>query len=130
MSVLPYGHAARLLHNRKPETKLFTREGADPRLTSSVCGYNHVTQEEYDSTHAKNCSVADKQLNIRHRQLATDGLCLNLITPDEIIGKVEKLVNEKAEYIGVATHEQYYYDHYFAEISGKDMNYIKDILGE
>ena len=27
-------------------------------------------------------------------------------------------------------HDVLYYDHYFAEISGKDMNYIKDILGE
>lgn len=114
MSVLPYGHAARLLHNRQPETKLFYREGADPRLATSVCGYNHVTQEEYDSTHAKNCSVPDKELNLRHRQLCTDGLCLNLISPDTIKERTNKLADNDAEYIGFATHEQYFYPHYFA----------------
>lgn len=114
MSVLPYGHAARLLHNRQPETKLFSREGADPRLATSVCGYNHVTQEEYDSTHAKNCSVPDKELNLRHRQLCTDGLCLNLISPETVKERINKLADNNAEYIGLATHEQYFYPDYFA----------------
>ncbi len=114
MNVLPYGHAARLLHNRQPETKLFTREGADPRLASSVCGYNHLSQEEYDSTHAKNCSVPDKELKLRHRQLCTDGICLNLISPDIIKERINKLADNDAEYIGLATHEQYYYPDYFA----------------
>lgn len=114
MSVLPYGHAARLLQNRKPETKLFTRKGADPRLGTSVCGYNHVLDEEYSTTHAKNCSVPDPELNLRHRELCTDGLCLNLITPEEIVEKVKNLAAQNVEYIGCATHEQYYYDHYFA----------------
>ena len=114
MSVLPYGHAARLLHNRQPETKIFKRDNADPRLLASISGYNHISIDEYLSTRAKNCSVADKELSLRHRQLCTDGLCLNLISPETIISKVTHLADNDAEYIGFATHEQYFYSDYFA----------------
>ena len=114
MSVLPYGHAARLLQNRQPESKIFTRKNSDPRLLASICGYNHLSDEEYNSTYKKNCSVPDKELNLRHRQLCTDGICLNLISPEEIAKRINKLADEGAEYIGTATHEQYYYPDYFA----------------
>ena len=114
MSVLPYGHAARLLQNRQPESKIFTRKNSDPRLLASICGYNHISTEEYNTTYKKNCSVPDKELNLRHRQLCTDGICLNLISPEEIAKRINKLADEGAEYIGTATHEQYFYPDYFA----------------
>ena len=56
MSVLPYGHAARLLQNRQPESKIFTRKNSDPRLLASICGYNHLSDEEYNSTYTINKS--------------------------------------------------------------------------
>lgn len=114
MSVLPYGHAARLLHNRQPETKIFTRNNSDPRLLASICGYNHLSDEQYNITYTKNCSVPDKEFNLRHRQLCTDGLCLNLLSVDEINSKCSSLIERKAEFIGFATHEQYFYPHYFS----------------
>ena len=60
-SVLPYGHAARLLHNRQPETMLFTRKTNDKRITSSISAYNHLDTEQYDYTFGKNRSILDEE---------------------------------------------------------------------
>jgi hypothetical protein len=45
-SKLPYGHAARLKQNRQPETMLYTRNTKDLRIRASICGYNHISEEE------------------------------------------------------------------------------------
>ena len=112
-SVLPYGHAARLKQNRQPETMLFTRNTNDERIRASVCAYNHVEEEEYALCRFKNFSVKDKELNLRYTSL-TGGPCLNLCTLEEIEEKIGALVAQGAEYIGCATHEQYYYEDYLA----------------
>ncbi len=44
-SKLPYGHAQRLLQNRKLETRLFTRVTKDVAIERSICGYNHFENE-------------------------------------------------------------------------------------
>ena len=45
---LPYGHAARLLQNRQPETKVFSRGGRDTAIDNSICAYNHIDQKTDD----------------------------------------------------------------------------------
>lgn len=47
-SSLPYGHAARLLTNRKPETMTFVRNSKDTAISQSICGYNHIDDETLD----------------------------------------------------------------------------------
>lgn len=111
-SVLPYGHAARLRHNRQPETKLYVRPTKDLRIVSSICGYNHITSEEQDMYLHKNTSIEDK-IGVRYRQFG-GGPCLNLNTVDEIREALIKEAEEGHEFIGVANHEQYYYPEYFA----------------
>ena len=111
-SVLPYGHAQRLMNNRQPETMLFTRKTDDVRIRASICGYNHIPQEEYEKIMGKNCSIKDKEFNLGYRQLS-GGPCLNLNTLEEIEEKLNTLIENNWEYIGVATHEQYYYEDYF-----------------
>lgn len=111
-SVLPYGHAQRLLHNRQPETKLFVRNTPDKRIQASICGYNHISTEEMDSVRWRNASVPDKELNLGYRQLS-GGPCLNLYSVKEVETKLKDLISKDYEFIGVATHEQYFYEDYF-----------------
>ena len=51
---LPYGHAFRLLHNRKPETMLFTRRSLDTAIARSICGHNHISDEEGEAARGSN----------------------------------------------------------------------------
>ncbi len=112
-SILPYGHAARLKQNRQPETKLFSRTTDDVRIRASICGYNHVDEAEYEAIKWKNESVKDKELNLRYRQLS-GGPCLNLNSLEEIEVKLNALIEQDLEFIGIATHEQYFYEDYLA----------------
>ena len=108
---LPYGHAARLLQNRQPETRLFTRKGKNTAISRSICAYNHISQEQYESIAFKQKSILDEETGIRFRQLG-GGPCLNLYKLEELQPAYEKLLGN--EYIGTATHEQYYYSDYYA----------------
>ncbi len=112
-SVLPYGHAARLRHNRQPETKLYRRQTADVRILSSICGYNHISEEEYLSYAHTNSSIVDEGTGLRYRQYG-GGPCLNLHTPDAIREKLQAEIDAEHAYIGVGNHEQYFYPEYYA----------------
>lgn len=109
-SVLPYGHAARLLQNRQPETMLFTRGGANKAISASVSAYNHIEQADVDRMRYKNVSLLDKETGLRFRSLS-GGPCLNLHTEKEVRDGLAKLIGN--EFVGVATHEQYFYEHYY-----------------
>lgn len=109
-SVLPYGHAARLLNNRQPETKLFTRRTRDLRITSSICGYNHITDEQRSSIFGKNTSIPDSETGVSFK-IFGGGPCLNLNTVETITETLAKLNGN--QFIGTATHEQYFYPDYF-----------------
>ena len=113
-SVLPYGHAQRLLNNRQPETKLFVRKTRDTRIQASICGQNHLSEEDYASTKFKNASVLDEVTGLRYRCIS-GGPCLNLYKDGEDVRQtLENIIANGAEYIGCATHEQYFYSDYFA----------------
>lgn len=109
---LPYGHSFRLRQNRQPETKLCIRPGKNVRIANSICGYNHVSTEIAKSYTGKNTSHLDEETGLRFRQLG-GGPTLNLHSLDEIAEGLDKL-NDGREFIGCATHEQYYYPHYYA----------------
>ena len=109
---LPYGHSFRLRQNRQPETKLCTRAGKNVRIAASICGYNHVSTEIAQSYTGKNTSYLDEETGLRFRQLG-GGPTLNLHSLEEIAAGLDKL-NDGREFIGCATHEQYYYPDYYA----------------
>ena len=111
-SVLPYGHAARLLQNRQPETKLFVRTTKDLRIKSSICSYNIISPEEREKYYHKNSSIKD-EIGLRYRQFG-GGPTLNQNTVDEIREALIKEAEAGHEYIGVGNHEQYYYPDYYA----------------
>ena len=108
-SVLPYGHAARLLNNRQPETKLFTRKTRDLRITASICGYNHITSEQRESILGKNVSIPDES-GVAFKTFS-GGPCLNLNTVETMTETLARLNGN--QFIGTATHEQYFYPDYF-----------------
>ena len=110
-SVLPYGHAFRLLQNRQPETGLFTRGGKNVAISSSVCGYNHISAEEFAQIRGRHKAVKDEETGLMFRQLG-GGPTLNLHSLSEVGEGIKKLLGD--EFIGLATHEQYFYKDYFA----------------
>lgn len=110
-SVLPYGHAARLLQNRQPETRLFNRMGKNTAISRSICAYNHISEEQFESIVLKNKSILDEETGLRFK-LLSGGPCLNLYKLEELQPAYEKLIGN--EYIGTATHEQYFYPNYYA----------------
>ena len=109
-SALPYGHAARLLTNRQPETKLYTRKTKDLRISASICAYNHISGEQRAEIFGKNTSIYDEETGLCFRALG-GGPCLNLNTVDSI-AETLALLNGN-EFIGTATHEQYFYPDYY-----------------
>ncbi len=110
-SVLPYGHSFRLKQNRQPETMLFTRPGKNAAISASICAYNHISDEQFEKIKGKNKSVPDEETGLRFKPLS-GGPCLNLYSLAEIEERLQQLNGN--EYIGVATHEQYFYPDYFA----------------
>jgi len=108
---LPYGHAFRLLHNRKPETMLYTRGGLDTAIARSICGHNHLSEEEGEATRGRNYCHYDEATGLYFKELC----CLpavNTIPADKIDDYV--LANVDKEFLGMGTHEQYSYPDYFA----------------
>ena len=110
-SVLPYGHAGRLLQNRKPETMLFSRKSKDVAISSSICGYNHISEEEEESIRNTFKTIYNAETDMHFKKYST-GLVLNLCTPEE----TKEMANESADYefACYADHEQYFYKDYYA----------------
>ena len=110
LTSLPYGHAARFLHNKKPETALFTRTTLDTAITQSICGYNHVPEDVYTATIGKWATMKDDELGMQFTNSAST--VLNLTPLQDLESKIGKDIG--CEYISLATHEQYFYEDYFA----------------
>lgn len=107
---LPYGHAMRLLNNRQPETKIFTRQVAEEAISTSICGYNHLTPEDDEQIFTNCGTLHNDEFNIELKRYCS--LCLNLLSYDELDGEFAKIVD--SEYVGICDHEQYFYPEYFA----------------
>jgi hypothetical protein len=110
-SILPYGHAQRLLNNRKPETGLFSRGSRDVRIDSSICSYNHISTEENNAIFDNFGVHKDEEIGIYFKNFCS-GPCLNLIPLDEMESDFAPHIQN--EFLGYATHEQYSYPDYFA----------------
>jgi len=109
---LPYGHAQRLLNNRKPETGLFYRELRDEAINDSICGYNHISTEDYERIRHTHDVLYNEEMDIHFKYFCNTHCCLNLSPVDEIESDIS--IGLDKEYICVATHEQYSYPHYYA----------------
>ena len=108
---LPNGHDIRLLHNRQPETMLFTRSGKATSIARSICGYNHISHEEELAIRGTPKTIYDEQTGI-HLKVYSDGNhVINLLKDDEVVENITPVLNN--EFLCLATHEQYSFPHYF-----------------
>lgn len=106
---LPYGHSFRLLHNRKPETMLYNRGGLNKAIANSICGYNHLTEEEAEKYRFSIGAIYDEETDMYFREF-TNAPTLNLCDEDYVVNGIQKNIGK--EFIGYATHEQYFYPDY------------------
>ncbi len=109
-SILPYGHAGRLLQNKKPETALFSRINAGESIENSICGYNHISQEDADSIMYNQGYVVDEGTGMKYK--ITGHCALNLINLSELPEVLGEFM--QGDYVGIGDHEQYFYSDYFA----------------
>lgn len=111
-SSLAYGHAARLLCNRKEETAIFIRNTKDAAIAKSLCGYNHISEEQLKLTENGFDYVTDTETGLIFKSLGSDkNGCLNLNTKAEVLESFPKVDSDFYIY---GTHEQYFYPEYFA----------------
>lgn len=110
-SILPYGHYGRYIQNKMPETALFTRDTKDVAIRCSLCSYNVIPGELYDEYNTTLKAYYDKETDMHFKILNNTG-ALNLRTMDEVIETYSPSIGK--EYIGAMTHEQYFYEDYFA----------------
>lgn len=108
---LPYGHALRLLNNRKPDTGIFFRDSRDEAISDSLCGYNHISTEEYDRMLYTEDVIYNEEMDIYYKVFC-NGACLNLSPLEELEADMVKTL--ESPYACSATHEQYSYPDYFA----------------
>ncbi len=107
---LPYGHEFRLLHNRKKEAGVYHKVTRDKAVSTALCSYNHIPEEEYLSAMGKLKTIKDKEIGMSYTPAIQ--VVLNL-TPLEILeGEMSKYLGQ--EYLGTGTHEQYFYPDYYA----------------
>ncbi|MBE7048984.1 MAG: hypothetical protein E7393_06430 [Ruminococcaceae bacterium] len=106
---LPYGHSARLLNNRQPETKVFTRGGRDVAISHSICGYNHLSKDDSKEIRTNLGLFHNDEIGIKFKTYCST--CLNTTPYEELEEEFAPLLNQ--EYIGVCDHEQYFYADYF-----------------
>ena len=109
---LPYGHAMRLLQNRQPEVRVYSRGGPDAAINHSICAYNHLSPEQLAQTVGTLNSIYDEKTGMKFKKFHLPDLTLNLIPYEDIETVFAPFIGR--EYIGVCTHEQYFYEDYLA----------------
>lgn len=109
-STLPYGHAQRLLNHRKPETAIFTRKTKNLAILNSLCGYNHLTEDKMENTLHNLDYYVDEEMGINIKTFLV-GPLVDQSRREDIRTEMESYADY--EFIGWATHEQYFHKDYF-----------------
>ena len=109
---LPYGHAFRIMQNRRPEVGFYWRESRNAAISSSVCSYNHISLEQSAATELSAKYVYDRATGMNFKHMFCDAPCLNLCTMKTLAEDTAKVLGR--EYLIFANHEQYFFNDYFA----------------
>lgn len=107
---IPYGHEWRLLHNRQPETKCFSRGDRNTAIASSLCAHNHVDDLAENTDMKTTKTYVDEKTGLNMKVLK-NGIILNLYKLNEIEDAYKDLIGD--EFITTGNHEQYFYPYYF-----------------
>ena len=108
---LPYGHAGRLLQNRKPESALYKRISLNVAIEDSLCGYNHLSAEQNDPIQYTQEAYLDRETGMYFKDIC-NGPILNLSRLDTLAEEMAPILG--SAFIGVGLHEQYFYPDYYA----------------
>ncbi len=108
---LPHGHALRLLNNRQPETRLYTRDSDYAEIANGICAYNHLTPRQLPNLCTTE-TVTDEETGMQFKVYISSDCCLNLIPLNELEEKMSIVLGD--ECIGICDHEQYFYEDYLA----------------
>lgn len=106
---VPLSDRIRVLNNRKPETKIYTKDVGMWKEVS-ICAYNHLSEEKAATLRFKNVSMPDEETGINFK-LFGGGCCLNNRKLEQIKERLEAIKDK--EYVGIANHEQYFYPEYY-----------------
>lgn len=109
-SSLPYGHAQRLLNNKKPETATFIRNTKNLSIFHSLCGYNHLSEDKLESSLHNLGYYVDEEVGINIKTFLV-GPLIDQSRLEDITEEISEYT--KYEFVGWATHEQYFYPEYF-----------------
>ena len=109
-SSLPYGHAQRLLCNRKPETATFIRKTKNLSILNSLCGYNHLKDEQLKDTLHNLGYYKDEEVGV-YIKTFLDGPLIDQSRLEDMRAEMESYADY--EFVGWATHEQYFHTDYF-----------------
>ncbi len=121
-NTLPYGHALRLLNNRKPETMVFGRESRDVAISNSLCAYNHISDEEAERIGYTTELIYNEEMGVYFKKY-WNSACLNHTPLEELEEEIQEAMGK--EYVCCATHEQYTYPDYFAYQPDTREKYMK-----
>ena len=108
---LPYGHAFRLLNNRQPETKCYSRGSRDTAIEGALSGYNHINDTRENSGSKILKATFDEETGLYFKDFG-NGPVLNLYKLDELEEILGQLIGD--ELVSIGNHEQYFYEDYFA----------------
>lgn len=109
---LPYGHGMRLLNNRQPETKVYSRGGPDVAINNSICAYNHLSTQQLSETCNNLTFITDNKTGMKFKKFHLPDLTLNLMKYQDIENIFAPFIGN--EYVGICTHEQYFYKDYLS----------------
>ena len=101
---------ARVLHKRKPETMIY-RRNQHGKISYMLASHNHLTYEQVSDDRYTLKTIKDEETGLLFKDMCC-GPCLDRFTMEEIVSIVEGLSDY--EFVGAATHEQYFYPDYFA----------------
>jgi len=109
---LPYGHAFRLLQNRKPEVGFYWRDSRNAAISASVCSYNHISEEQSARTSRSFDYIRDRDTGMNFKHMFCDAPCLNLCTLETLKEDIAQCLGK--EYLIFSNHEQYFFKDYLA----------------
>ena len=107
---LAYGHAGRLLQNRQPETRTYTRRGVASDISRGICGYNHRPEDQAALIRNTLQTIRDPETGLHFKGMY--GVCLNLTKLEDLETASQKFID--CEFVPICSHEQYCYADYFA----------------
>lgn len=114
-SSLPYGHAMRLLQNRKRETALYSRLSEDTAISSSIGGYNNLTYAQAKRTFGVFDCVRDGATGLCFKEVEDFqplAAGINLYNVESMTAAFKKVLGN--EFVIYGNHEQYFYRDYLA----------------